>query len=149
MDGTSIGFSGTRKGMSFKQKSDFGDWLMENHEMVTEFHHGMCIGADTEAHEIVRLGFANIKIHGHPGFPEDHATRGVKDADVDILHPILAPLTRNLEIVHGTRLMFFAPTFPEKQRSGTWATLRFCRRKKLPIVVLARGTFKNPEGAKA
>lgn len=149
-----IGFSGSRTGMSFKQSREFSEWVEENKDLITEFHHGMCVGADTDAHGIVRditqtgQPGSRVTIHGHPGFKSGHPTRGLHDNQVDTLYGVMDPLIRNHRIADECDLMIFAPLFPETRRSGTWATFRYCRKKKYKVLILARGTFQNPEGDK-
>jgi hypothetical protein len=46
---TSIGFTGTRQGMTAEQKSALRNLLDGG---AGDFHHGDCIGADSEAHGI-------------------------------------------------------------------------------------------------
>lgn len=145
-----IGISGSRTGMSDHQRRAFEEWIAENAEIITEFHHGMCVGADAEAHGIVRALTQTgqpgplTPIHGHPGFEDGHMMRA--KLDVDTLHGQSLPMDRNRAIADECDLMFFAPTFPERQRSGTWATFRYCRKKGYRVVMLARGTYQNPEG---
>jgi hypothetical protein len=143
-----IGFSGTREGMSFHQQSEFAIWVKENEEIITEFHHGMCVGADYEAHDIVRLAAPDVKIVGHPAFPEGHPMRAI-GLDVNEVKSLVEPMVRNRHIADESDMMFFAPVFPETRRSGTWATFRYARKRKYPVVMLARGTFENPEGKQA
>ena len=45
----SIGFTGTRQGMTAEQKSALRNLLDGG---AGDFHHGDCIGADSEAHGI-------------------------------------------------------------------------------------------------
>ena len=121
-----IGFTGTRKGMSAAQKRQFADvllWLIQicalRHEPIS-FHHGAARGSDTEAAFMV------------------------EDADADVLivpHPAVAdPLVRNRSIANLCSILIAAPDGDmEKQRSGTWATVRYARAAGRPIVMLSRG----------
>ena len=55
-----IGFTGSRTGMSDKQKEGLVIKLQEF--SFSEFHHGDCKGADEEAHAIVReIGRASCR----------------------------------------------------------------------------------------
>ena len=44
-----VGFTGTQSGMTDKQKKELKTLLLA---VATELHHGDCIGADREAHDI-------------------------------------------------------------------------------------------------
>ena len=59
-----VGFTGTRNGMSDEQKVKL-DYFIK-HNDIEEFHHGDCVGADTEAHNIVKGAKPKIKIIIHP-----------------------------------------------------------------------------------
>jgi len=47
-----VGFTGTQAGLTPKQKLELRSLLMDYRDDITEFHHGDCIGADADAHEI-------------------------------------------------------------------------------------------------
>ncbi len=49
-------------------------------------------------------------------------------------------LDRNLRLVAECDVLVAAPlTDAEVRRSGTWATVRYARRRGVPVVMLARG----------
>ena len=56
-----IGFTGTQRGMTIRQRTELAI-LLRN--VSGEFHHGDCIGADAEAHEIARR--SSFTLIGHP-----------------------------------------------------------------------------------
>ena len=58
-----IGFIGTRHGMSNEQIKELTKII--KYKNFDEFHHGMCIGADEQAHHIVE-DIKDVKIIGHP-----------------------------------------------------------------------------------
>jgi hypothetical protein len=128
-----IGFTGTREGMRQVQREAVATLLAELRG--TAFHHGDCIGADEQAAEIARaIGY---EIHSHP--PSNAAIRAFSQADVE-----LEPkdyLVRNREIVEATQMLVAAPAGPEVQRSGTWSTVRYARRRGRQIrIVTPDGT---------
>ena len=57
-----VGFTGTRHGMSGEQLKEFEN-LIKSKE-ISEFHHGMCVGADKQAHDFIKS--SKINIVGHP-----------------------------------------------------------------------------------
>ena len=116
-----IGFTGTQVGMTRDQKDSFR--LLIARLLPTDFHHGDCIGADAEAHELVLETIPQkVFIHIHP--PDIKTKRAFKTAD-DIW-PEKPYLERNHEIVDATRMLIATPKgMTEEQRSGTWATIRY------------------------
>ena len=117
-----IGFTGTQDGMTRAQivalrriLSRTGGW----------FHHGDCVGADAEAHEIAAY-LEGYRIILHP--PSDpkkrawckgaHETRNEKPY-----------LQRNRDLVDETDVLIAAPKDKqERLRSGTWSTVRYARK---------------------
>ena len=124
-----IGFTGTRYGMTVAQRRTLRLFLANG--AGREFHHGDCVGADAEAHDIaVAFGFEPVI---HP--PVIDILRAFKDS-----RRILAPRkyrTRNRDIVRNTSLLIAAPAGAvEKVRSGTWWTVRFARKLGCAIVII-------------
>lgn len=132
-----MGFTGTRRGMTTKQKLDlqavFISYLPE------EFHHGMARGADTEAQTILgELSLPGyIRSIGHPGLGIPILELDCRNLPDVVLTP--APfLERNHHIVDAVDVLIAAPEGPERLRSGTWATVRYARKKSIPIIFLLR-----------
>lgn len=131
------GFTGTQKGMTDAQKAKLAYEL--SIFRPREFHHGDCVGADSEAHDIVRRILPDCKIVIHP--PTDSKKRAYKKGDV-ILDP-LPYLERNHRIVEMTRCLVACPAESnEVLRSGTWSTIRYAGRKnKTQYIILPDGSF--------
>ncbi len=115
-----VGFTGTRKGMSESQKRQLVlvlRYFYRTHE-TTEFHHGAADGADQEAVLLaVGVGYTSVP---HP-------------AGAD-------PLERNRDIAEACDVLIAAPVKDtEELRSGTWATVRYARHERKPVVMLTRG----------
>lgn len=127
-----VGFTGTRLGMSQHQKEQF---VLKLYDLgIHEFHHGDCIGADADAHDIVRLFFPNVKIVVHP--PYKTKTQAFKTGD-ESRFP--APyITRDRAIVNETEYLIGSPHCAEIIRSGTWTTIRYARKTGKPHTVLER-----------
>lgn len=121
-----VGFTGTSKGMTLAQHLSV-DFLFYSafRQFGAELHHGDCVGADEQAHKIVRWYSEPIKIHGHP--PDLVAKRAKCSFDtVDEPKPYLV---RNHAIVAATLCLIAAPAQPQEVlRSGTWATVRHARK---------------------
>ncbi len=124
-----VGFTGTRNGMSRRQASSLQYMLAllrhadKTVERETVLHYGtherVTLKADKEAAELARaLGYET----------EPHYAMSGEELD------------RNLEIVGVVNVLIAAPgTDKEELRSGTWATVRYARKKGIPIVMLPRG----------
>lgn len=134
----SIGFIGTRHGMSDAQKNSFLKLIKEKN--FTDFHHGDCIGSDEQAHNIVEEYCASnkskekIKIHVHP--PKYKKYRANCQADIEYIPDDY--LERNHNIVDTTDLLIATPDIQETLRSGTWATVRYAREKNKRIYVIRK-----------
>lgn len=122
-----VGFTGTQEGMTQAQVKRLRSLLGP----ANEFHHGDCIGADAEAHEVAEsLG---LFIVVHP--PVNSYKRAFKNGHVVL--PPLPFLTRNHEIVRVCDQLLAAPRMEEEElRSGTWATVRFARKRMVPVILL-------------
>lgn len=138
-----IGFTGTRKGMCDLQKL-YLRFLIRQLDPV-EFHHGDCIGADAEAHEIVmsfnvgRLEAHKTKIHIHP--PVNNKSRAFCGVDNALkyctVHKSEKYLKRNRSIVDASDILVAMPNQQKEiLRSGTWATVRYAKKKKVELYVI-------------
>jgi hypothetical protein len=138
----SVGFSGTQRGMSQRQKDNLTRELKQLREKgCTTFHHGDCIGADGEAHKIaLELGY---RIVIHP--PSDMSKAlNTKPSEMIAVLPPKPYLERNKDIVIASMILLAAPySSVEQKRSGTWSTIRFARTmaswRKSRIQILMRG----------
>ena len=133
-----IGFTGTRHGMTIPQHEALVKIFLSNYKLRDEvvLHHGMCIGADLEAHRLAKI--FDFGCVGHP--PTDTSLM----AEISDLNKRLPPkyyLDRNQDIVNDTSTLIATPKeFEEVRRSGTWATIRYGARQKKHVVVI------NPAG---
>ena len=130
-DTVRMGFTGTQLGMTRAQKSEVARVLVN--AKATEVHHGDCIGADAEFHDIVRMVDPKIKIHVHP--PAEDKKRAFKRGDV--LYPAKPYLERNHDIVDACEILIATPAQKnEVLRSGTWATIRYARKIKRSTIII-------------
>jgi hypothetical protein len=128
-----IGFTGTQQGMTAKQRESLANLLRHYYDTngAREFHHGDCIGADAEAHEVaVAIGY---RIVIHP--PTNPYKRAFKSGTV---RPAKTYLDRNHDIVDESDVMVATPkSTVEELRSGTWATIRYTRKSGKHLHILA------------
>lgn len=122
-----IGFTGTQNGMTSLQKEILNYFLSK---CKGEFHHGDCIGADAEAHDIAEKYLEPVI---HP--PIIQSKRAFKKAK-RIATP-LPYLVRNKIIVSETDELIAAPKeFEEQMRSGTWSTIRHAKKLKKRVAII-------------
>lgn len=131
---TKFGFTGTREGCTEAQLSALRGYL--EHRTINEFHHGSCVGADTQAHEIM-AGRARVYRH-----PSNLKRKTTECPGAFLTLPAQPPLNRNRVIVRCTQELVACPqNMFEEWRSGTWATVRYARKLKRCI------TFVWPDGS--
>jgi hypothetical protein len=125
-----VGFTGTQVGMTDKQKRTFKDLIPELNPSV--FRHGDCIGADEQAHKVVRK-HTHAQIIVHP--PDKVDKRAFCEGDKVLA--VKPYLNRNHDIVDDSDLLIACPReFKEQLRSGTWATIRYARSKRKPVYII-------------
>ena len=128
-----LGFTGTHRGMIASQIQDLKTTFKVFY--VTEFHHGDCIGADAEAHDIAVAHGIPIIIHP-PTDARKRAFCHIGNPQLPIRQlPTKPYLTRNHDIVDASDVLFAAPHGTEILRSGTWATIRYARKQQKRVVV--------------
>ena len=129
---STVGFTGSQEGMSRKQKDTLRQLFEGN--LVGEFHHGDCIGADKESHDIA-MERPNIVTVIHPPINE---TKRAFCGSL-FIKPPKNYLERNHDIVNETDFLIAAPAEDVEQlRSGTWATVRFARKQGKTVWILER-----------
>lgn len=136
---TKIGFTGSRRGMTKVQKEKIKE-LFASYDSF-ELHHGDCVGADDEAHNIARkmemaAEITFVKIVVHP--PSDNKLRAYTIGDT--LKGTKPYLNRNRDIVDETDFLIAFPNGHEGQgknkRSGTWYTIRYARSVNKPVTIV-------------
>lgn len=144
MQGEYVGFTGTSHGGGMTARQCDAFKTLVNNLAPVWFHHGDCIGADAQAHDIVRLTCERTRIFGHPA-SVDPSMRAFKECDT--LVDARPPLKRNHDIVDRTLILVAAPRGKEEElRSGTWATVRYAQQmKRIIYYVHYDGTIQEHE----
>ena len=128
-----VGFTGTREGMTAAQIVALTEFFAKHGDKITEFHHGDCVGADAQAHNIACGMIGEDKVYVHP---PDIDTRRAFCKSPHIARP-MGYLARDLKIVESTERMIAAPKAgPPAPRSGTWYTVRRAQERKRPVLIL-------------
>lgn len=140
-----VGFTGTQRGMTRRQQRALRE-VLAGLRGVSALHHGDCVGADAQAHDIARLHF--IPVHLHP--PDDDAKRA-RCGGAALEHPPRPYLERNGDIAAACGVLIAAPRqSSEILRSGTWATVRAARRLGRQIIIIGPdGAVRRDEPARA
>jgi len=125
-----VSFTGTQDGTTERQKQSLKDLLIKLE--ATELHHGDCEGADEESHDIaLDMG---LKIVVHPPInPKKRAfCKGADEVREEKDY-----LERNRDNVDEGEVLIATPKeYAEKLRSGTWATVRYARKKGRDIFII-------------
>lgn len=135
-----IGFTGTRQGMTHLQKVKCRE-LLEQYNPARIIH-GDAIGADKEFHDLADVNCSTItRFHIYPCTIKSQRVF----CDGDYIAEPKPPLERNKDIVNDSDIMFATPAeSTEQQRGGTWSTIRFARKVgKHTIIILPDGTIQE------
>jgi hypothetical protein len=124
-----VGVTATQRGLNPRQLAEFELCLRQLH--ATELHHGDCVGGDAQLHDVARrLG---LRVVGHP--PDNMSKRA--HCQCDELRVPRPYLDRNHDIVDETEVLLAGPKDTvEELRSGTWATVRYARKRGKQVHVV-------------
>jgi hypothetical protein len=123
-----IGVTGTSQGTTPAQRRTLATFLREG-----TLHHGDCINADSDAHDLAVLADMDIVIHP----PSNPSTRAFKSTgNIVAILPEMPYLDRNKAIVDSTVRLIAVPDGPEHIRSGTWSTVRYARKRGKPVTIV-------------
>ena len=126
-----VGFTGTREGLTEYQRGKLAKVLSDMRDTYSVFVHGDCVGADEQAHRIAKsLGYI---IEVYP--PKNPRLRAFCEAT--IVHEPDDYLSRNRKIVDTVDFLIACPK-QEKEilRSGTWATVRYARKRGKEVLII-------------
>lgn len=124
-----IGFTGTRDGMTDSQKKVLAHLLYALGAQI--LHHGDCIGADEDAHNIAREN--NVEVVIHP--PTVDGLRAFC-LGASYVHRPRPYHERNRAIVDDTEFLIATPAGDEVSTSGTWSTIRYARKHGKPLAII-------------
>lgn len=133
-----IGFTGTQNGMTQDQRRKvmmtLAGFIPAEGLRELIMHHGDCIGADAQVHEICREYGYSVVIHP-PQNPQKRAF--CFSGNIRRVWEEKPYLNRNMDIVGCAELMIAAPGgHSEKLRSGTWATVRYARYREVSLIIV-------------
>jgi len=136
-----IGFTGTQIGMTIPQMVTFQDLLLDKTKLTNLaeqlfesetywLHHGDCCGADAQAHQIAKR--CGLMVYIHP--PVIDTLRAFCEGD--IIQKPKDYIKRNHDIVDTCQVLIATPKGKEEVRSGTWATVRYAKKKLQPTIII-------------
>lgn len=128
-----VGFTGSRSGINSVQVKEITSLLTGMRDLQLVVHHGDCIGADTDFHNLCLSLSPCVKVVIHP--PTINTFRAFNKS-----HKLLPPkpyLVRNHDIVDAADIVIACPFDKNKEelRSGTWATIRYCKKQGKTIYI--------------
>ena len=127
-----VGMTGTREGLSAYALDELKEFVKARKDKITEAHHGDCVGADAQFHQV--MIDAGIPVYIHP--PLNPKRRAYCEGATKVFEP-RSYLSRNKQIVRScTRLLAFPRSTTEEQRSGTWSTIRYARKVKTGVKII-------------
>jgi hypothetical protein len=139
-----LGFTGTENGMTHVQYHVVKDKVISIDYLVSEYHHGDCIGSDSNFHDIVCSLGLTLKLHVHP--PLNQSLRAF--CKCGKVYPLKEYLERDHDIVNASDILIATPgEYEEITRSGTWTTVRYARKKGIEILIVypdGNITIENP-----
>lgn len=125
-----IGFTGTQKGMTSAQRTSVSK-ILSTFQRISEASHGDCIGADEEFHQLC-LGKIPLVIHPPLNEWKRAFCKGGKKRKKSKPY-----LERNHNIVDASTVLIATPKeIKEQLRSGTWATIRYARKRGKQIFIV-------------
>lgn len=137
-----IGFSGSREGMSHNQRNQFinlCEIINDINEPIT-FIHGDCIGADKEAHDLILNCIEDHNLDKIKIFPPIFTShRAYCFTEPENISEPKDYLQRDRDIVDACDILIATPlTNIPKKGSGTWYTINYAKKKGIKTIILAR-----------
>lgn len=126
-----LGITGTRKGLTEDQFNAIYNFVVDN-VGISHLHEGDCIGVDYQLTLIFETIRPDVTIVRHP--PLNIKTQA--NGPYDISWEPKPYLQRDKDIVRESKYLWAAPKGEEIVRSGTWATVRYARKRGIPITII-------------
>lgn len=136
-----IGFTGTRFGMTQPQRASVKGILELYKTPDIETHHGNCVGADDEFHDLAGRVNAIRVIH-----PPSDTKLEANNPFFNEIRERKTHFARNRDIVDETDFLVAAPYHDsEQERGGTWYTVKYAEKRGKPVVIVwPNGLLSRP-----
>lgn len=140
---TTIGFTGTREGVTNTQREALMDYLIQLNPQVA--HHGDCVGADAVFDNMCAM--LGIHRFAWPGLDREGRSPSRAFCQAQVIEEPRPYKTRDRIIaVKGVDGLIACPKGPEQLRSGTWMTVRIARNIGRQITIIyPDGSIKMEE----
>ena len=134
-----IGISGSRYGSTPAQHTAITAWIKSFTKVFRRplfFHHGDCVGVDSESHNLARSYGYYVVVHP----PLNPVARAF--CQNDHIETPYSYLKRNRHIVDACDIMLIVPNtrefpnFDMSVRGGTWYTYRYAMSKSKTVLVI-------------
>jgi hypothetical protein len=126
-----LGITGTKKGVTEPQFDIVKSFILED-TTVTHLHEGDCVGVDHQVTLLFQEYKPNVQIVCHPPIKPHYRAYG----PYDILNEEKDYLVRDKDNVDESDYLWACPDGAERIRSGTWTTVRYARKKGIPITII-------------
>jgi len=136
-----VGFTGTREGMTQKQKGAFYDTLNSLHWLHGnfEFHHGGCMGADAQAHYGYTFLIDEPTVYIHPPINTSFKANCRVPSVIGGRQYNFDPkdyLPRNRDIVDACGILIATPKGEDSNIGGTGYTIRYAKKQGVPVITI-------------
>lgn len=125
-----IGITASRNAMTVAAGRAAFALLRNLRQRFDWMNHGDCVGGDELLASYWALAGGRLRAHD----PDNSAMRAFVWSDERL--PPLPYLQRNRAIVDTSACLVAVPDGPERERSGTWSTVRYARRLGRPVAVI-------------
>ena len=135
-----FGFTGTSEEVKEEQLITLEKVIKKiSRKKNVEHHNGMCINSDEICFDLVtrHIPHADIVMHPPTNKSKVFSLEDKTYVNSVVLRKDLDYLKRNMQIVAESDFLVATPkSVAEELRSGTWATIRYARIARIPILIV-------------
>lgn len=150
-----IGFTGTRLGMSIAQREKVEEYMTHWAEVIDDLiiaRQGCCVGSDEDFTRICnKIGYPPIALVAHPPVKTEYLSIRAQTLS-HYVKRARGYLSRDRDIVDASDLLIATPAEHEdtvgpnrRRTSGTWYTITYAQSHVTPVyIVYPDGSVKEP-----
>jgi len=125
-----LGITGTRQGLTEAQFDVVKNFIIESD--IEVLHQGDCMGVDYQITQMFQDIVPEVWVVSHPPFKPHTRAFG----EYDESRAEKGYIERDKDIVDESDYLWACPHSAEIVRSGTWTTVRYARKKGIPITII-------------